>query len=202
MEDILSQAASFYKTNPGKVTDPPITEGGDLLAYAGKVFKVMPQSKVTSRGQANTGSFQGDSQYDTNLAYGVDQGKLRARNQPWYDSWANQVTKTVPGVALGIVENIGYLGELFDDTHDYNNAITEFAKRNRQSLNEALPNYRENPDQVFDLGDSAWWLEHGQGLVESVGEFLVTGAGVGGALGKSAKGLASVIKAGNWRQQN
>lgn len=159
-------------------------------------FVQEPLSKEQARGLfERTGAFQGDSDYDQGLTYGMDQMRNRAVNQPWYDQLGNQAAKLVPGVALGLVENAGYLGELFDNSHDYTNVFTEFAKKNRQALDEELPSYRQNPNEVFDLGDSGWWAQHGGGLVESIGEFLITGAGVGGVLGKSAKGLAKVLQA-------
>ena len=46
------------------------------------------------------------------------------------------------------------------------------------------------------MSDSAWWFEQGAGLVESIGEFLVTGAGVGGALAKGTSLLAKSVRAG------
>jgi len=161
-------------------------------------FVQEPLTKEEGRSLFRQAGFQGDSQYDKGLVFGSNQQKQRALNQPWYDQLGNQATKIVPGIALGLIENAGYIGELFDDTNDYRNAFTDFATRNRQNMEEALPTYRENPNQVFDLKDPAWWMQHGEGLVESIGEFFVTGAGIGGALGKSAKGLTSVLKAGRY----
>lgn len=140
--------------------------------------------------------FKGESQYDAGLGYHVDQDYNRARNQPVIDQLANAAYKTIPGVALGIVENVGYLGELFSHDKDYNNLFTEIAREGRNKLEQANPVYRENSNQVFDLGDPAWWINHGQGLIESVGEFMVTGAGVGGGLSKGAKVLNQAIKGG------
>ncbi len=140
--------------------------------------------------------FQGDSDYDQNLGYSVNQNKLRARNQPVTDQLANAAAKTIPGIGLGILENAGYLAELLSNDQDYNNTLTEITRNSRDWIENKLPVYKENPDQVFDVKDPAWWINHGQGLVESVGEFLVTGAGVGGALSKGAKAFTTAIKGG------
>jgi hypothetical protein len=145
---------------------------------------------------AQSQSFEGESSNDAGLAFGMDQYRNRAYNQPVLDQLANAAAKTLPGVALGIVENFGYLGELLSRDQDYNNAFTEIARNSRDWLENKLPVYRENPNEVFDLGNSAWWINHGQGLVESVGEFLVTGAGVGKGLSTGAKALGKVLKTG------
>lgn len=151
------------------------------------------KEEVRSSNEAHSG-YLGGSDYDEGLLPGINQAKLRAENQPWYDQITNAAVKTVPGIALGIAENAGYLGELFSGDNDYNNALTELARKGREKLEETLPVYRENENQVFDLKDPAWWINHGQGLVESVGEFLVTGAGVGGGLNKTAKLLLQSSK--------
>lgn len=122
--------------------------------------------------------------------------RQRAENQSTGRQIANASGQLIPAIALGIAENAGYLLDLpqslFGDQKDYTNDIVEWSKARREDLSEALPIYRENPDQVWDMSDPAWWINNGLGLAESIGEFLVTGAGVGGALSKSAK-LAQVI---------
>jgi hypothetical protein len=159
-------------------------------------FVQTPLSRERGRSMApNLSGFQGDSQYDTGLVPGMNQMRNRALNQPWYDQLGNSAVKLAPAIGLGILENAGYLGELLDGSHDYTNALTELAQQGREGLEEELPTYRENPGEVFDVGDSGWWMQHGMGLTESIGEFLVTGAGVGGILGKGAKGLSAVMKA-------
>jgi hypothetical protein len=152
---------------------------------------------ATSEKVGNTQSIYEKTQYDKGYlpAYG-DLDGYKARQQPAIDQLANAAIKTLPGVALGIVENAGYLAELLSNDQDYNNSLTEVARNSRDWLENKLPTYRENPNEVFDLKDPAWWISHGQGLVESVGEFLVTGAGVGSTLSKGAKGLTTALKAG------
>ena len=129
----------------------------------------------------------------------------RARNQPGWEQ-AGRTLITLPAdIALGIVENAGYLLDLqahaqtvgnilgISDGNDYSNFFTDFAKRSKEAIDDNFAVYRENPNEVFDLGDPAWWFEHGGGLVESIAEFLVTGMGVGKALGSAAKGIANLM---------
>lgn len=168
--------------------DPAIKQEADKYTQT-------PLKKVEARAMINTDSFKGESDYDKYLTWGVDQNRARAVAQPWYDQFANSAVKLAPAIGLGILENAGYIGELFDSNQDYTNALTEFASGKRAALEENLPSYRQNPQEVFDLGDSGWWAQHGLGLVESIGEFLVTGAGVGGGFSRGAKFLSEALKA-------
>jgi len=136
-------------------------------------------------------------EHDIGLVQGVDQNRNRAINQSTLEQGAKTVGNLAPNVALGILENVGYLAELpgalaGNDT-DYSNALTEWAKEQRSPFGDI---YRENPNKLIDLGDPAFWFETGGGLVESIGEFLVTGYGVGSVLGKGSSALAQALKAG------
>jgi hypothetical protein len=172
-----------------------------------KLLELMDSTSVSDpvsirAASEKTGAFKGDSQYDRDLIYGVDQNYLRARNQPWYDELANAAAKTIPGIALGLVENTGYIGDLlFDwDDRDYSNSFTEAAKEARARLDENLPVLQTNPNDVFSLGDTAWWFTHAQGLAESIGEFAITGAVAGMGLSKAARGVAKLV--GNGAKAN
>jgi hypothetical protein len=151
--------------------------------------------------------YQGDIQeFDSNFipAGGFDAlQKERAINQSTGEQFANSAIKLLPSIGLGILENAGYLMEipdaLFGDRKDFTNDLVEWSQKNRQSLEEEFPIYRENPNQTFDLTDNAWWFQNGSGLVESIGEFYATGLGVGSVLGKGAsvasKALGNSMKA-------
>ena len=124
----------------------------------------------------------------------------RAIAQSTGEQISNTVIKLLPSIGLGIIENAGYLLEIPNviagDTQDFSNPITEFAKKNRKGLEEEFPVFREDPKEVFDLTDIAWWIQHGAGLVESIGEFLATGIGVGSALGKTASAISKSLNLG------
>lgn len=126
--------------------------------------------------------------------------KRRAINQSTGEQLSNTAIRLLPAVGLGLIENAGYLLEVPDalagDRKDYTNGLVEFAKKHRESLEETFPIFRENPNEVFDLTDNAWWIQHGAGLVESIGEFLVTGAGVGSVLGKGASAVSKGLNLG------
>lgn len=124
----------------------------------------------------------------------------RAVNQSNVEQTINAVPQIIGGVLLGVPENVGYLLELasplWEDKSDYTNILTEFAQAGREKLNEIAPIYRESNDTI-DADDYAWWVQNGVGLLESIGEFAITGAGVGGALMKGAKAISKTQQVGN-----
>lgn len=119
--------------------------------------------------------------------------KQRARNQSGGEQFIRTAGNLIPNIGLGLLENAGYLGELIlDKEGDYSNALTEWAKEKRNPLGDV---YRENPEEVFDMTDPAWWYENIGGLAESIGEFAITGYGVGSLLGKSSSILSKTLRA-------
>jgi len=188
---ILGQLLDQSGTVKGTINDD---KPNSVMDYV--LNSTSPLTRLSSNLSQVREGFEGDSDYDENLGYSVDQQKLRGRNQPALDQLANAAVKTLPGIGLGIVENAGYLAELLSGDQDYDNTLTKIARNSRDWIENKLPVYREEPNEVFDTKDPAWWINHGQGLVESVGEFLVTGAGVGGVLSKGAKAFTTAIKGG------
>ncbi len=122
--------------------------------------------------------------------------KQRAINQSGGEQAWITAKNLVPNVGLGLIESTGLLGDLvfdWDGYKDYSNVITEFAKKNRNPLGGEV--YRENPDEVFDMRDPAWWYQHGGGLVESASQFLILGAGVGTGLSKATSAFIKSVNA-------
>lgn len=184
------------QSGPGK--GGSIKEANSVMDYV--LNQTSPLSREQSNNEQVQEGFEGDSQYDSGLAYSVDQNALRARNQPWTDQVGNSLVKAVPGTALKILENAGDLGELvfdWDKDKEYTNVFTELAKAGQEKLNEKFHTYQETPSNQFaSPADSGWWFNMGDGLIQSVGAFWATGAGVGGTLSKGAKALNAAIKGG------
>lgn len=128
---------------------------------------------------------QGDSQYDEGLTYDTDQSKLRAENQGILDELGNatlRVGKVIPGIlstvgSLADLENVG--GALGIVQTDYKNWLSESMDKLKESVDEATPIYRENPNKSFDWRDSAYWVENGSNTVNSMAEFGIVGLGLG-----------------------
>lgn len=127
--------------------------------------------------------------------------KQRAQAQSGWEQAGISLAKLVPNVALSIAENAGYLldveahiNTLTGKGSDYSNWLTEFAKEGKEAVTDTFGEvYRENPNEVFDLGDPAWWYQHGSGLLESITAFAATGMGAGAVFSGGAKGMARLI---------
>lgn len=100
-----------------------------------------------------------------------------------------RLTNVFPGI-IGNFASIEDLGDQFTTDFKAGNVITEWAKKLKQDTDEAFPIYRENPGKTLDLGDPAYWVEQGSGLVNSAIEFGISG----GILSKGLSGLSKIAK--------
>lgn len=132
------------------------------------------------------------NEYDFNLKSNTDNNFLRAKNQSFGEQLGKTAANLIPNIITGIGEQVGYLGSLgteWGDDRDYSNSLVETMKEMKNPFGES---YRENPGDVWSMGDSAWWLNNGSQLIESVGSFAALGAGVGSLFAKAAGGLAKI----------
>jgi hypothetical protein len=132
---------------------------------------------------------QGEDQndYRFQLKSNADNNKLRAQDQGGWESAGIQLANLPFNIITGIGEMTGYIGSLVGEwgkDKDYSNELTELMKSAKNPFGEV---YLENPEQTFDLTDSAWWITHIGGLVESASQFALPGALIG-------KGFMSLAK--------
>ena len=151
-----------------------------------------------------TGSMRGVdvNDYDQPWVTGnTDNDALRAQRQSALEQAGNFALSFLPRVAAGLVEGVATVGDLDawsgminGEGSDFNNPIAQGAREFKDWWRQAFPIYRERPSEVWDMGDSAWWLENVGGGVESLAEFAALGAGIGGAASRVARGVASVAQ--------
>lgn len=122
--------------------------------------------------------------------YNQDNYKLRAQNQGWAEQLGITLGNLIPNVVTGLVEAVGYIPELWDKDNDYTNALTQTMQEWKNPLGEA---YRENPNETWDMGDSAWWFNNFGQLTESAATFAIQGAGFAKLFGGMAKGAAALL---------
>ena len=206
MESILDKLRKTSSVNTSIDKDSSTNKENDSSDFLNKIRKGsdfnIPFSTIDR-------TFVGDiTEFDENRGNSfIPEGgfealrKQRAINQSTGEQVTNTLVPLIPRVALGIVENAGRLidapSSILGDKKDFSNGITEWAEKQRQSGyfgEENFPVYRENPDKVFDMTDNAWWTQHAGGLLESIGEFYVTGLGVAKGLGSIGKGLTAMNK--------
>ena len=132
-------------------------------------------------------------------AFTGDPTEQLAASQSGLAQAAAFIPRTGAKMVYGLAETIGIIGDatMDWDSNDYSNALTEWAKEGQKNLDKGssfLPGlYRENPNAVFDIADPAWWFQNGEGLVSSIGQFAITGYGLGSAFKGLGQAGASII---------
>lgn len=161
---------------------PLIQRGEDLSQYSSSIV-----TNPHAENQGIPGSF--DQQ---------DYGQIIADRQTLDEELGNAALRFVPKVGLQILETVGNISNLtawgaamnvVDSNFQW--WLTSWAKDKQQEINEALPLFRKNESKQFDPTDSAWWVENGSGLLESVTSFALTGLGMGAGLKLGVKSLAA-----------
>lgn len=102
----------------------------------------------------------------------------------------------IPNIAVGIMENFGYLPEMGDMYYggDFTNDFVKAMQGSRNYFGDIYePLYA--PGVTGKITDPDWWVVNGGGLVESLGEFAGSAYIVGGALGGISKGFSAAVNA-------
>ena len=126
--------------------------------------------------------------------------KLRALNQSNWEQFGNAMgrlaTNIVPQIIGGFSSMVDIPG-YFSAEQAANNSLVNWAADVKERSEEAFPIYEEAPGESMQIGDFAWWMTRGEGLVESVGAFLAQGAGAAKLASWGLKGTAAFIRAKN-----
>ena len=127
-----------------------------------------------------------------------DLNNLRSNHQSNWEQAGNAVGRLavniVPQITAGFASMLDLQG-YWDAEHAANNGFVKMADSVKKWSDEVMPIYEENPDKFMQMGDFAWWMTRGEGLVESIGSFVVQGFGAGKAVSLGAKGAAKLLAA-------
>lgn len=124
-----------------------------------------------------------------------DKDKSRAINQSNWEQVGNATLKFLPNVGLEIIKNVGNILDIedyFNTDDEVGNWLSNWAEEKKKGFNERYAIYRENPEESFNIGDFAWWVDNGSSLVESMSAFVATGAIGGLALNVLRNGSKSL----------
>jgi hypothetical protein len=211
------------KTKPVELVpkDSPLKQ--DLLKSeqaaidAGLVYD--PKKLEESGTYAAPSKFKGISSYYPDLPEGyydkyedyIDKNTLRGRQNSLEDlnslradyqsNWektghalARVATNIIPQTLSGFSSMLDLPG-YFDAEHAANNGIVNWAMDAKKTVDEDwFPIYEANPGESMQLGDYAWWMSRGSGLIESVGSFLLQGAGMGKLVSLGLKGVGTLTR--------
>lgn len=122
--------------------------------------------------------------------------KERANNQSVWEQGGRMVGQTINEVGLGTVVGMADFMDFIvnqvqsaadkDHKNDYQSDITKILEDTKNSINERLEIYRENPNTAFDIGDFAWWASNAPSIASSL-TLLIPSVGI-------AKGVSTLGK--------
>ena len=181
--------------NAGKFIARPTSFDIDLTPY---LKNNTPQSDFTT-GSSNTYVDYTESGYDPYQVSKEDVpvlDSIRAENQGFLPTLGNAIGRAAVNIIPTVIGNAASILDFEDYINqdaEVGNNITKAMEDFKSSINQdVFPIYRRNPNESLDIGDSAWWLENGGSLVESIGAFAITGAGLGAGFNLLGKGLGTI----------
>ena len=123
-----------------------------------------------------------------------DLNSIRADNQSNWEQTGNALGRIAVNVVPQILSSASAMIDIpgyWDAEHAATNDIVNWADSVKSKVDtDWLPIYENSPDKFMQMGDWAWWMSRGSGLVESIASFAVTGMGAGKLASMGAKGLA------------
>lgn len=126
-----------------------------------------------------------------------DLNNIRANNQSNWEQAGNAIGRIAVNVVPQILSSTAAMIDIpgyWDAEHAATNDIVNWADSVKSKVdNEWLPIYENSPNKFMQMGDWAWWMARGSGLVESIASFAVTGMGAGKVASMGAKGLGKAL---------
>ena len=184
------------KTKKG-ATQPPV-----LVDYnPGTSVSDLGRSRLFSRisGQSyNLNQYDIDkyAPYDVYVNPVDDPEKLdkeRAVNQSNWEQGLRMIGQIGNEITVGTAIGFADLADAFynmvsNSPNDYQSEISSELESLKESINERLAIYRENPNTAFDIGDFAWWASNAPSIASSL-TLMVPSAGLAKGVSLLGKGI-------------
>lgn len=99
--------------------------------------------------------------------------KERAVNQSNWEQGLRMIGQIGNEITVGTAIGFADLADAFynmvsDSSNDYQSEATKELENIKESINERLAIYRENPNAAFDIGDFAWWASNAPSIASSL----------------------------------
>lgn len=99
--------------------------------------------------------------------------KERAVNQSNWEQGLRMIGQIGNEITVGTAIGFADLADAFynmvnDSFNDYQSEATKELENIKESINERLAIYRENPNAAFDIGDFAWWASNAPSIASSL----------------------------------
>lgn len=120
--------------------------------------------------------------------------KERAINQSNWEQGLRMIgqigNEVVLGTAIGFADMAdAFYNMVIDDPNDYQNDASSWLEDTKNSIDERLAIYRENPNAAWDVSDFAWWASNAPSIASSL-TLMIPSTGlakVGSVVGKGLR---------------
>lgn len=119
--------------------------------------------------------------------------KERAVNQSNWEQGLRMIGQIGNEITVGTAIGFADLADAFynmvsNSPNDYQSEISSELESLKESINERLAIYRENPNAAFDIGDFAWWASNAPSIASSL-TLMVPSAGLAKGVSLLGKGI-------------
>lgn len=119
--------------------------------------------------------------------------KERAVNQSNWEQGLRMIGQIGNEITVGTAIGFADLADAFynmisDSPNDYQSEISSGLEFLKESINERLAIYRENPNAAFDIGDFAWWASNAPSIASSL-TLMVPSTGLAKGISLLGKGI-------------
>lgn len=202
-EDIQNIQASEQQFDPQGPGDPPkkspVTAKVVPIGTSSQGLAPDAIERLTKGITEGTSGIKQDVPHDLPFQpkAGQDNYLLRAQDQSFLAQLGKTAGNLIPNVAADIIDMAGQTANIpgtIMGSSDYDSGgMGKLATAIRDPFGEV---YREHPDKVFDMGDSAWWLQNIAGFVEGAASFVLPGEGEAALFSKLGKLATEGLGAG------
>ena len=119
--------------------------------------------------------------------------KERAVNQSNWEQGLRMIGQIGNEITVGTAIGFADLADAFynmvsNSPNDYQSEATKELENIKESINERLAIYRENPNAAFDIGDFAWWASNAPSIASSL-TLMVPSTGLAKGVSLLGKGI-------------
>lgn len=119
--------------------------------------------------------------------------KERAVNQSNWEQGLRMIGQIGNEITVGTAIGFADLADVFynmvsNSPNDYQSEISSELESLKESINERLAIYRENPNAAFDIGDFAWWASNVPSIASSL-TLMVPSTGLAKGVSLLGKGI-------------
>lgn len=191
------------KTKKGALEPPTLVNYNPGAAPSDQGRTALGQTLARNQYDLNQYDIDKYVPYDVYVGPNTSQEELdkeRALNQSNFEQGLRMIgqigNEMITGTAVGIADLVDVIYKTLSgnlDNTNYQNELINNLESFKESINERIAIYRENPNEAWDITDFAWWASNAPSIASTV-SLMVPGVGVSKGLGALGKGISNITK--------